>query len=99
MNATAIDPHRIEWRQRLIEFLLPRISGATKDKETAFDMINAAVHQSHEEGVLDCAFVLQRLAEATTGERQSAFKIAEKAIRSLAEANSKDFERRLVDTK
>lgn len=83
------DTHALEWRKRLIHYLIPRLAGDEGQKEDTLDMITASLDQAYNEGTFDCAGIVQRLADANSGERSIALRAAEKALRQLHTLNSK----------
>lgn len=74
--------HRLEWTRRLIEWVIPRLKEG--EAETAVDMIQAALSESYNTGIDDCANIVERLrAERSTHE----MKVIEDALRKLAALN------------
>jgi hypothetical protein len=54
-----LESHQMQWRERLVRFLLPRLAGTTSDKETALVMVLAALEQAHAEGLSDAIYVIE----------------------------------------
>lgn len=56
-----IDSHEWQWRQRLMEYILPRLNCSQDEKVTLFDMIWAAIDQGQDEGIANAIDLVSRL--------------------------------------
>jgi hypothetical protein len=83
-----IPPHRMEWRARLIDFLLPRLTGTAQEKELVLDMVFASLSEAHNEGIKDCSDFAGDLADKFTGDRQFVLRTIQKRLLQLHDLNA-----------
>jgi hypothetical protein len=76
-----------QWRERLIKFLIPRLSGDEAHREQSLEMVMASLHEAHHDGIRDCALLIKQLADHTSGDRQFVLRTAEKALNELLRRN------------
>jgi hypothetical protein len=83
---------RMEWRERLVRFLIPRLKGTVEEQETVMDMVLLSISEAHNEGVEDCVFVVSKLVETASGDRQFVLKTVRHALAELHRLNAQDAE-------
>lgn len=77
-----IEQH-VAWRRRLIDAVLNRAF----DDETLVDMLCTGLSEAHAEGVLDAAYVCQKVADASKGEVKKTAAVLARQIRALEAIN------------
>ena len=82
-----LDSQPLQWKERLIKFLIPRLSGDEAQKEQSLEMVMASLTEAHHDGVRDCATLVKRLADHTVGDRQFVLRTAENALNELLRRN------------
>lgn len=55
---------RLEWRRRMLLWLLPRINGGEEDKDQFIAMWEAALSEAHDEGIDYAAELVREVAKA-----------------------------------
>jgi hypothetical protein len=76
---------RVEWKTRLVDWLLPRIAQPA-DRETTLELFLGALEQAHDDGLADAETVLRQLSEAEPDSRH--LSIAHSAISRLRKLNA-----------
>lgn len=76
---------RADYKERLIRWVVPRLTGDDSDKETTLEMILTALDQAHDDGMADAQSMLATFATARPDIRS--LKIAEKAISDVRTRN------------
>lgn len=80
----------VKWRMRLVEWIVPRLSGSDEEKKVAVDMITNSVAEATYEGIADAADMVERMANEVPGERGDTLAVAAKALRLLAQKNRQE---------
>lgn len=80
------ETHALEWKQRFIEQLIPRLAGDGADKEQALELVLSAMETRYIEGIKDAALTARSIAERSDKARQIGTVIAN-ALDSLARLN------------
>lgn len=95
---SVIDGQAWQWRQRLIEYIAPRLNCSDDEKLTVFDMIWAAVGAGHDEGMADAVDLVSRLklGGISASDMRVVF-IIEQALAELRRRNAKSADELLID--
>ena len=95
---SVIESHAWQWRQRMMEYILPRLNCSPEEKQTVFDMIWAAVDQGRDEGMADAVYLVSRVKiGATTARDRHVIGIVEKSLAELKRRNAKSADAALIE--
>lgn len=78
---------RIEWKTRMLEWLLPQLAGEAGDREQFLALWDAAIDQAYLEGQEDSAELVRMLADGHGGRELA---VAAKATADLVARNRAD---------
>ena len=87
MQTSETTRQQIEWQQKFIRWLVPRLAGSDEEKEAAMGIVLAALAEAHASGIDYSA----DLIDSINAKRPSRdLEVIGKALRELANRNRRD---------